>query len=356
MPYDRNSERTIYHTREFSIRRLSLLPKPQIFMSHDWPVDITSFGTSHPTPQLSLQSLLRFKPFWKNDIQNGKLGSQPSMGLLRRLKPDWWFSAHMHARWDALVIHEPDGTVSQPGVQRAAALQPEAQRNPDEIVIDEDDDDVAPAANAPAAEAEPARNPDEIVMDEEESEVAVPPEPPKAATTTKFLALDKCLPKRQFLEVIDITPPPTDSDPTIQPTTGSSPSTPTKSGRQRLTFSYDPHWLAITRAFQPYLSTGRNQIPFPATEEEAMALVEKELEWVMANVPKKLALKDGPETWELSRCQEFVHTAPPEKNPGNGKAFPRGNKQPPWYPNPQTKAFCELLEIEDKINKHQAQK
>ena len=67
-----------------------------------------------------------------------------------------------------------------------------AAGNPDEITIgDEDDDfDVPQSTTAP-------QNPDEIVLEDETETVAPPPPAPRE---TKFLALDKCLPRRQFLE------------------------------------------------------------------------------------------------------------------------------------------------------------
>lgn len=43
-------------------------------------------------------------------------------------------------------------------------------------------------------------NPDEILLDDQLDEVNVP-EAPEIAHTTQFIALDKCLPKRKYLEV-----------------------------------------------------------------------------------------------------------------------------------------------------------
>src|SRR5262245_52634702 len=86
------------------------------------------------------------------------------MGLLRTLQPAWWFSAHLHTRFQAVVVHE---------AQEAMAMT--------------DDGD--------------PRNQDEIILDDEEEDVAPPPPPPPPHRETKFLALDKCLPRREFLEV-----------------------------------------------------------------------------------------------------------------------------------------------------------
>jgi lariat debranching enzyme len=97
------------------------------------------------------------------------------MDLLRNLRPDWWFSAHLHVRFVAEVVHDSPSSVA----------------NPDEINIEDDDE----------APAKPLVNPDEITLDDEEEQVAPLP-PPRLKT--RFLALDKCLPRRQFLEVSGI--------------------------------------------------------------------------------------------------------------------------------------------------------
>lgn len=116
------------------------------------------------------------------------------------MKPDWWFSAHLHVKYDAIFIH--GGGL---GVKPAP---PPVVKNPEEIVID-DEDDVEETKDAdPAAEETPTappRNPDEIMLDDEEEEVAPLPPPPPPPTETRFMALDKCIrgSRRQFLEVRD---------------------------------------------------------------------------------------------------------------------------------------------------------
>lgn len=207
LPYNPGAMRSIYHIREFSVRRLSLvcrfqiahsccidlaclqLSSPTVFLSHDWPQSIEQHG--------NVRDLLRRKPFFRDDVNTGKLGSPPLMGLLRNLKPKWWFSAHLHVRFEAAVVHQ-EGT-------KIAIQPPKMERNPDEIVIeDEDDDEVVPeTTKAPADDVAAPVNPDEITLDDEEEDVEAPPPPPPLVEQieTQFLALDKCLPRRQFLEV-----------------------------------------------------------------------------------------------------------------------------------------------------------
>lgn len=120
------------------------------------------------------------------------------MGLLGTLKPQWWFSAHLHCRFEATVTHPPE-IVDSPSAVRT---------NPEEISIDDDDLDEPSFATAKRTEllaettsTRVSNNPDEILLDDEEEDVVAPPPPPPPLPKTKFLALDKCLPNRQFLEV-----------------------------------------------------------------------------------------------------------------------------------------------------------
>ena len=127
--------------------------------------------------------MLRHKSFLRQDIDAGKLGSPPLMGLLKTLQPERWFAAHLHTYYEATVNHETTAD-SQTVVQ-----------NPDEIVIDDLDDDdetntqpIANATDRTRHESASQRGPDKIVVRSEYG-------------STKFLALDKCLPGRKYLEV-----------------------------------------------------------------------------------------------------------------------------------------------------------
>lgn len=67
-------------------------------MTHDWPVGITRFGNE--------EGLLRYKPYFKKDIEKGELGNPFSQKLLPELRPRHWFAAHLHCKFDATVPHK----------------------------------------------------------------------------------------------------------------------------------------------------------------------------------------------------------------------------------------------------------
>lgn len=357
IPYDNSTLRSVYHVRAHDVCKLSLLtPDVGICISHDWPEGIYEHG--------DVKKLIAQKPFFKADIQKHELGNPYGMELLKSLKPQWWLSAHLHVRFAAEVDHTGAGvtgwaTPSKLGHSSKSAGQGRRQLNNDEIIMDEDDQGMEQGTSAQTK----STNTDEIVMDDEDEptpvgpadepsstsdlkQPAVSPSSPNALTTTKFLALDKCVPKRKFLEIIDVPTP--DS---------SSSDTPPK-------LTFDSEWLAISRAMHPLLSLDRRSAVQPRLSL-AKGWVERELEWVQDMLSQRLKLTHsdngspsasaavpsslspasrGPLHLEIMSVQQFVMTAP-----GPGKDVnPR--QQPQWYTNPQTEAFCTLIGVDNKVN------
>lgn len=82
--------------------------------------------------------------------------------------------------------------------------------------------------------------------------------------------------------------------------------------------TYDPEWLAITRAFHQYFTTTRQQATYP-DEPTARARVSAELEWVEENIVRK-ATNDGAKSpLSVDSCQMFAQTAPGPGSEGNAK-------------------------------------
>eukprot|EP01025_Chloroclados_australasicus_P055307 TRINITY_DN6665_c0_g1_i2.p1 TRINITY_DN6665_c0_g1~~TRINITY_DN6665_c0_g1_i2.p1 ORF type:complete len:591 (-),score=75.62 TRINITY_DN6665_c0_g1_i2:290-2062(-) len=235
-PYEMRELRSSYHLREFDVFKLKQLDASKgmdIFLSHDWPAGITQDG--------DLQDLLRRKPFIRAEIERNEFGSPPAMELMDYLKPDYWFSAHMHTKFSAMRQHKGKGKV-------------------------------------PAA-------------------------------CTKFLALDKCLPRRQFLQIVRI---PGAQGPKI--------------------FKYDKEWLAIVHATHNHLNWGlRGSFRQP-----------EELDLIASQYVVKDAFAD------LTIPQNFQQTAPAYK--GEKGIMPE--KLPL---NPQTTEFLQKLGLENNIGQQSFQ-
>jgi lariat debranching enzyme len=349
LPYYPNEIKSIYHVRSYDVFKLHQIEEPMdVMLSHDWPANIEHYGDT--------ERLFRCKPHFRSDSEKGELGNPPAEGLLKKLKPRYWFSGHMHCKFEAIVQHNGGNALQKQieaqavknpdeldldleAVAESTTATPSVPKNPDELDLDLDD----VVESAPAATSAPT-NPDEIEIDldtvakqepqpaannpeevdlgiEDAPKVAAETKSPikNATTATRFLALDKALPNRDFLQILNI--------PFAHPL---------PADRSRTGLYYDPEFLAITRFMNAYPGNNTdavNSIKDLSPADVATGIA-KEREWVEANI-----VAQG----KLEIPQNFEPTAPPYI-PGE-----KPEPQPRPYISPQTKAFCELLQMENWV-------
>jgi lariat debranching enzyme len=148
VPYAGSDVKSAYHVREYDVWKLRQLTEPlDIFVSHDWPRGVARHGDTGP--------LFRAKPHLRDEVLDGSLGSQPNAELLAYLAPDYWF------RRVLILAHRK---LAHPALTR-----------------------VSPRVSARSAHLH-CKFP------------ALVPRGGGRAGATRFLALDKCLPRRDFLQ------------------------------------------------------------------------------------------------------------------------------------------------------------
>ncbi|VDL28501.1 unnamed protein product [Hymenolepis diminuta] len=192
-PYSEATKRSVYHIRNLEVFRLSQISRRlDIMLSHDWPRGIYHYGDK--------EKLLNCKKHFRMEVNNNTLGSPPAEQLLCKLKPRYWFSAHMHCKFPAVVQHE-----GSPNLQ------------------------------------------------------------------TKFLALDKCLPLRDYIQFLNIEPDPQPSTfneegqiiggdgPTAPIIISNIPSKEPTPNDSKAKLFVDPEWSCILQDTNEFLSL--TQIP-----------------------------------------------------------------------------------------------
>jgi len=337
LPYNADDLRSIYHVRELDTRKLlQIRSQVDIGLSHDWPRGMEWKG--------NFQQLFRFKPHFEQDAKDGSLGSVAATKVLERLRPLYWFSAHMHAKFAAVWDHENNQMAHRTNKNDANPSRP---LNPDEVDVDMED---MPTISPPKNDAEI-----DLDLDDEDQTVSSKPNKEHVNTSmqkevvtedirnllpesfarpsivstpalpfpeeitnqsTKFLALDKCLPNRHFLQLLEVAP--------------SSPA----AYERPLRLEYDQEWLAITRVFAGDLQLGdpEAQVPQDKGDTYYRPLIEKEMAWVEDNV-----IRLG----KMGIPEDFARTAPVY----DASTGIHVEGSPMEYTNPHTQAFCNLLQI-----------
>ncbi|KAL1311853.1 hypothetical protein AAFC00_001927 [Neodothiora populina] len=407
LPYNSDDVKSIYHVREMDVRKLlQIQTQVDIGISHDWPRGVEWKG--------DYQRLFRQKAHLEEDAKNGQLGSVAAKYVLDRLRPRYWFSAHLHCKYAAVVEHDAPDATNRHAKGRAQSknedevdldMDENAQRslkNTDEINLDLDmddekvvvqanadeidlelDDDPAPTSiSETTAQVAPGQGLDgvKVTLDEDattassqvpqQQESAVPeslrsqlpaafarpqPRPPRQQAIpqeliphppeiknrrTQFLALDKCLPNRDFLQLLSIAPD--SSNATAQQAQQDQPEKESAPSLQRpLKLHYDEEYLSITRAVALAHPLELGSSPSSSFSQpdppDLKSLISAARTHIQSTVP----------TYEIP--QNFTITAPPydsSQSLAANVAAAEATGGSREYTNPQTVAFCEMLGIE----------
>ena len=371
LPYSQDDVKSIYHVREIDTRKLlQLRTQVDIGISHDWPRAIEQNGNE--------KALFRMKPDFEQESKDGTLGNVAAAYVMDRLRPPYWFAAHMHCRFSAIKTFDDAPVPQDKAVLEAAVPIEDANavsstdtlavpHNDDEIDLDMDDDNGAPLTPVVAEkEASPTVNQDEIDLYHDGGTTIEPPSEPQATSSVpsdlrdqlpaaflrpavrksnratepppaeiinkvvRFLALDKCLPGRKFLQLLEVQPHAVCKE--------AAPNSPSSGPREKPKFEYDPEWLAITRVFASHIALGDRNARFPPDlgATHYRPLIEKEECWVNEHI-----LKQG----KLEIPENFEITAPPFYS-GMPEIITEGPRE---YNNPQMQRYCDLVGIENKF-------
>ena len=271
---------------------LSVSGDVEVCLSHDWPAWLELFG--------DCEGLYASKPPFYESAKKDGLGSKPATQLLDHLRPAYWFSGHMHVRFDATVQHQ-EGTIDET-IRKLGVSETLRSELP---VFDKR----YKAALTPATPGvEKSKN-----------------------ATTSFLALGKVGQNSDtYLNLLELDlPERSENAKYLEKTTD---------GKYHL--YYDEELLAITRAYNDSLLLADPEtLVVPPSRRNTPQITAETIAdhqtWVHKNITTKGLLRIP---------QNFMAQAPVHSSDLVGT-----QEQPVEYPNSQTAQFAELLQMENKL-------
>ena len=333
-PLDRSTLKSIYHMRNIDAYRFKCLSgskdRLDVMLSHDWPLGIEQHGDT--------QALLRKKPFFRQEVEQNALGNPANREILDTVKPRFWFSAHLHVKFKATVQHGEASPALDNDKSESSMLIPSQitrekknnnTENVDEGIADEtklfDDHDID-NERLQGSKGEDQKDDDSKPRTETEFHGI---ESAKSCTgpdltdqMTKFLALDKCLPRRHYLSIMHV-------ESTVP--------------KEEKVLEYDPEWLAIVKKTNQFICTEKKYatVPLKLTEVD-----ENDVTWVNERIQSK-NFERG--LSGLSIPSNFSQTAPIYSHP----IYNNNNRGPPpilpTMGNPQTDELIGMLEMDHKL-------
>jgi len=258
-------------------------------------------------------------------VEDNNLGSPPNEELLNAIRPNWWFSAHLHVKFEASIRHRRAAAADAAPAAPICLVPSQVAGGSGSVRRSEE----IPETNV--ARAEGVTN---FVGLESSSCPTSNALPDLTEQMTRFLSLDKALPRRQHLQILNIV---------VDEECDDDDEESHDAGGEKVAhqLEYDLEWLAILKKTH---ALTRAHPSFVAVPREPLTVSEDDLEDVRARLRRRHA-ESRSRGAEESRGNPFAVprnfrvTVPPHDAPGS-HVPPCGGRM---IGNPQTDELLRVM-------------